>query len=280
MLSYRHSYHAGNFADVLKHIVQLEILAYLVKKDKPFDYIDTHAGAGLYDLSSAHASKLGEYRHGIEKFYTAANRWPQLSRYLHAVRSVNRDGQLGFYPGSPLIAASFMRAKDSAWLYELHTGDYALLQKNTRGNSRIHVACSDGLQGMMAHLPPISRRALILIDPSYEIKTDYERVVGAIKQAHAKFSNGIYALWYPVINRHKINRLEAALQRSGIRDIQRYELAIAPDSVEPGMTASGMIVINPPWGLSTTMAELLPALAGELDGGAGGNYKNDVLVPE
>lgn len=280
MLSYRHSYHAGNFADVLKHIVQIEILTYLTKKDKPFDYIDSHAGAGLYDLGSEHAAKLAEYSNGIEKFYTAANRWPQLSAYLHAVRSHNRTGKLGFYPGSPLIAAGFMRAKDNAWLYELHSSDFALLQKNTRNNARIHVACSDGLKGMLAHLPPLSRRALILIDPSYEIKSDYERVVKTIKQAHAKFENGIFALWYPVLNRHKITRMEAALVKSGIRDIQRFELGIKPDSVEPGMTASGMIVINPPWGLSDTMAALLPALAAELGIEGGGHFKNDILVPE
>ncbi|WP_019528755.1 23S rRNA (adenine(2030)-N(6))-methyltransferase RlmJ [Dasania marina] len=281
MLSYRHSFHAGNFADILKHSVLIAVLEHLIKKDKPFDYIDSHSGAGLFDLDNEHAQKLGEYKEGIAKLQP--EQWPELSAYLNAVAACNDDGELRYYPGSPLLAMQYLRAKDNAWLYELHPSDVDMLRNNinsTRYSKRAKVMCADGLKGLLSHLPPASRRGLILIDPSYEIKSDYEQVVEAIAQAYKKFANGIYALWYPVVDRPAINRLERSLLATGIKDIQRFELGLAPDAAGHGMTSSGMIVINPPWGLFEHMQQVLPRLAATLKTSAEAVYRCDVLAGE
>ncbi|MCR8922058.1 23S rRNA (adenine(2030)-N(6))-methyltransferase RlmJ [Dasania sp. GY-MA-18] len=281
MLSYRHSFHAGNFADILKHSVLVAVLEHFIKKDKPFDYIDSHSGAGLFDLSSEHAQKLGEYKEGIAKLQP--EQWPELSAYLNAIAAFNDQGELRYYPGSPLLAMQYLRAKDNAWLYELHPNDVELLRNNIascRYSKRAKVTCADGLKGLLAHLPPVSRRGLVLIDPSYEIKTEYEQVVAAIAQGYKKFATGIYALWYPVVDRQTINQLEQSLLATGIKDIQRFELGLAPDSAGRGMTSSGMIVINPPWGLFEHMQQVLPRLAATLKTNAEAVYRCEVLVGE
>lgn len=279
LLSYRHSFHAGNFADLLKHIVLVEILESLQKKDKAFAYIDTHAGAGLYNLQSEHATKLEEFRNGVGKL--KAGEWPEIASYFAAIKANNRPANFQYYPGSPLIAMHFMRPQDRAWLYELHTTDFELLQKNTSNhNSNIKTACEDGFSGLLSVLPPISRRGLILIDPSYEMKNDYYQVIDVITKAHKKFATGIYAIWYPVVDRGHIKQLENKLIRSGIKDIQRFELGLAPDSDARGMTSSGMIVINPPWGLFEKMKKLLPKLVTTLDENNEAYFKCDILVGE
>ncbi len=277
MLSYRHSYHAGNFADVLKHIVLIEILLNLGKKDKAFDYIDTHAGAGLYDLRSVHAEKLQEYQTGIGKLNAAD--WPELDRYFEVVNKLNTDGALRLYPGSPLIARHFMRPQDRAWLFELHSEDAKLLANNLQRNKHARVMHEDGLKGLLTLLPPVSRRGLVLIDPSYEIKSDYDLVIKTVIEAHKKFATGSYAIWYPVVERSRISRMEKQLINSGIRHIQRFELAITGDD-SSGMTSSGIIVINPPWQLMATMQTLLPKLSKALALDNGAFYKADVVVAE
>lgn len=277
MLSYRHSYHAGNYADVVKHIVLIEILEYLLKKDSAFDYIDSHAGAGLYNLRNEHASKLQEYKQGIAKL--DPKDWPELASYFEVISQSNSTDSLGFYPGSPLIAAHYLRKQDRAWLYELHPKDSELLLKNTAKLKAVRVMQQDGFKGILSLLPPVSRRALVLIDPSYEIKTDYAAVFDTIAAAHKKFPTGIYALWYPVVDRKNIDQLERRFIRSGIKKIDRYELGIAKDQYGTGMSASGMIVINPPWTLQNKMsgvlAKLVTVLAAEE-----GFYKSDSLVGE
>jgi len=278
LLSYRHSFHAGNFADVLKHIVLVEILEHLVAKEKAFEYIDSHAGAGLFDLTHGHAEKLEEFRGGIGRLW--GGNWPELTRYFEIIRACNHSGSLNYYPGSPLIAKHFLRSQDRAWLFELHPKDCRRLEKNMQDNNRIRVACQDGHQGLLALLPPASRRGLILVDPSYEIKSEYEQVFETVQKACRKFSTGIYAIWYPVVEREKVNSLENSLIASGIRDIQRFELGLAPDSDGRGMTASGMIVINPPWTLFEKMSRVLPELAGALGTDQDSFYKCDRLVPE
>lgn len=277
MLSYRHSYHAGNFADVLKHIVLIEILLHLGKKDKAFDYIDTHSGAGLYDLRSAHAEKLQEYQTGIGKL--KADDWPELGHYFETVKALNPDRVLQLYPGSPLIARHFMRPQDRAWCYELHPEDARLLATNMRSDKRVRVMREDGLKGLLTLLPPVSRRGLVLIDPSYEIKSDYDLVTKTVIEAHKKFATGSYAIWYPVVERSRIQRMEKQLINSGIKNIQRFELGMTDDD-SPGMTSSGMIVINPPWQLMATMQALLPKLCKTLAADNGAFYKADVLVAE
>lgn len=277
MLSYRHSYHAGNHADVLKHIVLIEILEHLIKKDSTFDYIDTHSGAGLYNLHSDHASKLQEYTQGIGKLNR--DEFPELASYFNILSKHNSTEKLSFYPGSPLIAADFLRNKDRAWLYELHPKDAELLLKNTGQNKNIRVMRDDGFKGLLSLLPPVSRRGLVLIDPSYEIKTDYGKVFTILAEAHKKFPTGTYALWYPVVDRKIIDQLERKFTRSGIKKIQRFELGMAADQFGTGMSASGMIVINPPWTLMDKMNTVLPKLVSAM-GGDDAFYKCDQLVEE
>jgi 23S rRNA (adenine2030-N6)-methyltransferase len=278
LLSYRHSFHAGNFADILKHIVLVEILQHYTKKDKPFDYIDTHAGAGVYNLKSEQASKLAEHSNGIGKLVAAD--WPELGSFFQMLSACNRGDSINYYPGSPLIAKHFLRSKDNAWLYELHSKDFELLKKNTTGNRRVKAMNQDGLSGVLSHLPPVSRRALVLMDPSYEIKTDYDQVVKTIQAAHKKFATGTYALWYPVIDRFTVNKLEKRFINSGIKDIQRFELSVSADSKGHGMTGSGMMIVNPPWGLSDKMSKLLPKLVKALAVDEGASFRCEVLVPE
>lgn len=278
MLSYRHSFHAGNFADVLKHIVLVEILEHLTAKEKAFEYIDSHAGAGLFDLSHGHAEKLGEYRNGIGRLW--GEDWKELRSYFGIIRACNASSSLIYYPGSPLIATQFLRPRDKAWLFELHPTDFRRLEKNTGDFRNVRVSCLDGHQGLLGVLPPASRRGLVLIDPAYEIKTEYEQVFATVKKAHRKFSTGVFAIWYPVVDRSRVKELELSLTGSGIRDIQRFELGLAPDSDDRGMTASGMIVINPPWKLFEKMSGLLPRLADVMGENGPGCYKCDTLVPE
>ncbi|WP_101758850.1 23S rRNA (adenine(2030)-N(6))-methyltransferase RlmJ [Oceanicoccus sp. KOV_DT_Chl] len=278
MLSYRHSFHAGNFADVLKHIVLVEILEHLVQKEAPFEYIDTHAGAGLFNLHSTHAKKLEEHTGGIGSLDAA--QLPQLSCYFELVNGYNRGGTLKHYPGSPAFAQHFLRPQDRAWLYELHPEDYQSLRKNMQSNRKIRVEHEDGLKGMMAVVPPKSRRGLVLIDPSYEVKTEYDQVFDAINKAHKKFATGIYVLWYPVVERRQIDVLEKKFKMSGIKNIQRFELGVTADTKERGMTSSGLFVINPPWKLFDTMSAVLPVLAQQLGRSDGQFYKCDIIVEE
>ncbi|WP_461481398.1 23S rRNA (adenine(2030)-N(6))-methyltransferase RlmJ [Porticoccus sp.] len=263
MLSYRHGFHAGNFADVLKHIVLVELLDYLTRKDKPLEYIDSHAGAGLYRLTSAQANKTAEYEGGIARLSEEA--FPELSQYLSLVREACGGSRLSHYPGSPWLARHYLRSTDRAWLYEAHPADFATLEQLMERDNRVRCQQSDGLKGLLSHLPPTSKRGLVLIDPSYEVKSDYQQVVDHLIKAHRKFPAGVYALWYPVVDRQRIDRMEQQLLKSGIRRMQLFELAVQADSREHGMTASGMIVINPPWTLFESMQQLLPKLLGKLD---------------
>ena len=278
MLSYRHSFHAGNFADVIKHIVIVEILEHLTQKDKTFEYIDTHAGAGLFSLSSEYATKLQEYSNGIGKL--AAEDWPELARYFEIISSFNETGELVYYPGSPMFARHFLRSRDRAWLYELHPEDFDLLKYNIGSDRQIRVKQEDGFKGLLALPPPLSRRGLVLIDPPYEVKSDYQQVVNTVVKAHKNFPTGTYAIWYPVVDRVQINQLEKNFIDSGIKNIQRFELALASDSHASGMTSSGMIVINPPWTLMQKMSLLLPKLVASLAHDKDAFFKCDVLVSE
>ncbi len=278
MLSYRHSFHAGNFADVLKHTVLVEILESLVKKDKPFEYIDTHSGAGLYNLASDNARKLNEHDNGIGKLWS--EKLTELKPYLKVVKAFNDSVLPKYYPGSPLIALQYLRPQDKAWLYELHPQDMTLLERNIRDSRQAKAHCSDGYQGLLSRMPPVSRRGLVLIDPSYEVKSEYEQVFAVVEKAYKKFSTGVFAIWYPVVDRSRIDKLEKRFRNSGIKDIQRYELGLSADSEERGMTSSGMIVINPPWGLLDRMSKLLPQLVKRLSESDEAFYKCEILVRE
>ncbi|MEM8101855.1 23S rRNA (adenine(2030)-N(6))-methyltransferase RlmJ [Morganella morganii] len=267
MLSYRHSFHAGNHTDVLKHTVQSLIIESLKEKDKPFLYLDTHAGAGRYQLSGEHAERTGEYLEGIARIWAQESVPEELKTYLEAVSALNPRGDLRFYPGSPLIAAHLLRDHDKLNISELHPSDFPLLRNEFSRDNRARVVREDGYQQLKSQLPPLSRRGFVLIDPPYELKSDYQAVVKGIQEGHRRFATGTYAVWYPVVLRQQIKRMVKDFQATGIRKILQIELAVRPDSDQRGMTASGMIVINPPWKLESQMKSVLPWL-------------HKVLVPE
>lgn len=281
MLSYRHAFHAGNHADVIKHSVLMLVLGYIIQKDKPFLYVDTHAGAGMYDLRGDWADKNREYETGIGRLWQLpASSWPSgMQAYLHAIQQLNPEGELREYPGSPWFAQSMLRAQDKARLFELHRNEYQNLHALFARNKQIHTEERDGFHALTAVLPPAERRAVILIDPSYEVKADYQNVVQAVKAAHRKFATGVYLIWYPVVNRKWINKLERDFVDSGMRNILLAELAIRADAEESGMTASGMMVINPPWQLADSLKTVLPFLQKEL-AEEGGGVRLEQLVAE
>ncbi|WP_031433921.1 23S rRNA (adenine(2030)-N(6))-methyltransferase RlmJ [Methylomarinum vadi] len=278
MLSYQHGFHAGNFADVLKHCILVRTLQYLIQKDKPLFYLDTHAAAGAYTLNSDMARKTGEYKNGIGKLWGRDDLPPALADYVRWVRTFNGAGSLYRYPGSPWFASQLLRNNDRLALCELHVNEYSALKHNMAGDRRIRVLREDGFKSALALLPPRERRGLVLIDPPYEIKQDYQLVVQTLSKAYRRFAHGVYALWYPVVDRHRIDAMEAALRASGMRDIQLFELGAQADSSAPGMTASGMILINPPWSLREEMQSVLPYLAKLL--GNQGHYRIEELLAE
>ncbi len=280
MLSYQHAYHAGNYADVLKHITLIQTLKYLKAKGKPVCYIDTHAGSGDYKLNSAEAQKNQEFLGGIGNLWQRDGLPACVADYVNLIKDFNHSEQLSHYPGSPLIASQLLGDRDRLFLYELHTAESRLLNDAVKRDKRIKAFRADGLMDSLGLLPPKENRGLILIDPSYEVKTEYQTVVDALKAMHKRFATGCYCLWYPVVARKRNQYMERALQASGIKNIQLFELGIQLDSDEHGMTASGMIVINPPWTLLNDMQQVLPWLAETLGENQQGHYRIEQLVRE
>ncbi|EPO0037795.1 23S rRNA (adenine(2030)-N(6))-methyltransferase RlmJ [Vibrio cholerae] len=279
MLSYRHSFHAGNHADVLKHIVQSLILDSLQQKEKPFVYHDTHSGVGRYDLRHEWSEKTGEYKQGIARVWQQDNIPAELDSYLDAVRQLNQGETLRYYPGSPRVARAHLREQDRMVLTELHPSDYPLLEQEFHRDRQVSIYKEDGFARLKASLPPQERRGLVLIDPPYELAKEYRDVVRAIAQSYKRWATGIYAIWYPVVNRCDIDDMLEGLQGLEIRKILQIELGVAPDTNERGMTASGMIVINPPWTLESQMQTILPFLKQAI-APATGHYKVEWVVPE
>ena len=262
MLSYRHAFHAGNHADVLKHFLLVELLHHFNQKEKPYLFVDTHAGAGRYSLESEHAQKVGEYRRGIERLWTRKGLPPALARYLDEIRDFNRDERLRFYPGSPAIAAALMRRDDRLRLFELHPTDFGFLQRAfPAADKRIMVEQEDGFGALRAMLPPPSRRALVLIDPPYERREEFGILRETIADALQRFPGGTYALWYPRLQKTEAKQLVERLCKLGPAswlnvwlDVQR------PAHNGFGMHGSGMYIINPPWTLPATLAQVMPVM--------------------
>ncbi|WP_333797525.1 23S rRNA (adenine(2030)-N(6))-methyltransferase RlmJ [Rheinheimera sp.] len=283
MLSYRHSYHAGNHADVIKHLVEVAIILYLKKKDKPFCYHDSHAGAGLYSLASEQSQKTGEYKDGIGRLMAKAQQGaflsPALNAYLDLIKELNPDGNLAFYPGSPAIAKMLLRPTDSIQATELHPTDFPLLQAQflQRGFSRIEQM--DAYAGFKAMLPPLHKRGLVLIDPPYELKTEYQDLVKGLQLAYQRFPQATYAIWYPVIERSSIEAVIDAIKNTGIRNQLRIEYCPKADSEGFGMTGSGMLVINPPYTLAADLKTALAEISDLLSYGAA-SWQVTELVPE
>ncbi len=261
MLSYLHGFHVGNHADVLKHTVLVSALTRLVGKPKPLRYIETHAGGGAYDLRSPAAQRNREYASGIGRVFAAADAPDAVRRLVDLVRAFNGGGELHRYPGSPTLARTVLRPDDRLCLFELHPAEHEALLRTVAGDRRVKVLREDGLAGCIGLVPPPERRVLVLIDPSYELKNEHEQVVDAVTKAHRRFATGVYAVWYPVIDRWWVDRFERAMRASIHAPMTLFELCIARDSRARGLTGSGIIVINPPWTLEDEMRSALPWLA-------------------
>lgn len=265
MLSYRHAFHAGNHADVLKHITQSLIIEALKKKEKAILFLDTHAGAGSYSLKSDQAQKTGEALSGIQSLWLSRAMPTTLGPYLKAIAVLNQNSQLERYPGSPLIASYLLRPQDRLSLSELHPTDFSILRQVCLGDRRIRVDQVDGYQQIKAKLPPLSRRGFIFIDPPYEVKSDYQMVAEVVQEGLRRFACGVYCLWYPVVERLQSEALIRKLKKIDPKTpMLRLELEVAEDRSLRGMTASGLVVVNPPWGLEQQMAQILPWLKKEL----------------
>ena len=280
MLSYRHSYHAGNHADVLKHIVLTLCINALKEKEKPFLYLDTHSGAGRYLLKSEHSEKTGEYLSGINLLWQQPNIPELLNTYLSVIKRYNPFSELKYYPGSPLIAKQLLRQQDKLNLTELHPTDYPLLRQEFSKDKRAKVLREDGFAQLKSKLPHEFRRGIILIDPSYEIKNDYQIIPKALFEAYKRFATGVYLIWYPVVSRTQTQKMIDSIIKLGIRRISQFELAIKPDNNQKGMTASGILVINPPWKLHEQMQTILPWLKNTLDVEKTGSFIAQELVSE
>lgn len=269
MLSYRHAFHAGNHADVLKHVVLVETLRHLLRKATPLWYVDTHAGVGEYRLDPKPPAGQAEWLNGIARLWDEPAPPTALAPYLDLVRALNPDGKLRRYPGSPQLAASLLRSDDKAWLYELQPSDFPQLEQHFRDCRNVHCTAADGFAALRGLLPPAPRRGLVFIDPSYELKSDYSRLVDTLEDALRRFETGCFLVWYPIVQRAEALELPARLLRlgspSGPARWLRAELRVrAPPAGGYGLYGSGMFVINPPWTLPTVLQDLLPWLARRL----------------
>jgi 23S rRNA (adenine2030-N6)-methyltransferase len=271
MLSYRHAFHAGNHADVLKHIVLLQALKHATQKDKPFWYIDTHAGAGMYALDKGYATQNAEHAGGISRLWNTSDLPPAIKEYVHLIRRFNPDKSLKHYPGSPLLAYSAMRADDRLRLFELHPNDYKLLNQSfkhlglTADNRRVMTQAQDGFAGIKALLPPPPRRAVVLIDPPYEEKQDYNRVVEMAKDSISRFATGTYLIWYPLLQRPEPLQMVDKLKKLHPANWLDVTLTVQTPAIGGfGMHGSGLFVINPPWTLPDTLNSVMPVLLDKL----------------
>jgi len=277
MLSYRHGFHAGNFADVLKHLVQVAILQYLKKKDAPIYYHDTHAGAGTYAIAHSYMQKNREYLDGITRLWLARPKSRLLLDYLEIIQQLNPTDKLTTYPGSPEIAVRMLRSTDRIWLGELHTTDFRGLSEHYSRYPGVHCEMMDAWQGLKAKLPPKERRGLVLIDPSYELDSDYRQISKGMEDALQRFAQGIYAIWYPVIDERtteKLLRRFAALPAK-----ENLHIRLDLGKVRPGMHACGMFIINPPYTLAETMKQTMPELLALLvDEKSSGHFLVESLI--
>lgn len=282
-MNYRHAYHAGNFADVVKHAILARIVEYLKRKDKAFRVIDTHAGIGLYDLSSEEAQKTGEWRDGIGRLVEASlneKTSKLLNPLLEAVHKENQGAGILHYPGSPRLVRHLLRKQDRLTAIELHPQDAARLKVVFAGDFQTRVIELDGWLALGAHLPPKEKRGLVLIDPPFEEEDEFGRIVTKLEKAHRRWPGGIYAVWYPIKNHDAVQAFRIRLTESGIADVIDIRLELRPPSDEPRLDGTGMIVVNPPFVLREEMETLLPALADILGEEGKGRWALERLTAE
>ncbi len=281
-MNYRHAFHAGNFADVVKHAVLARIITYLKEKPAAFRVIDTHAGAGLYDLSGAEASRTGEWRGGIGRLrageLTPAVR-ALLAPYLEAVAAFNDGDTLRIYPGSPALVRHWLRVQDRMIACEAESVAAQALANRLRGDNRIKAVAIDGYTALKAYVPPKERRGLVLTDPPFEQADEFARLADALAAAHRKWPTGIYVLWYPIKDRQAAEAFGRNLARRSIARMLRAELTVGAGRAGDKLAGSGLILVNPPWTLESELALLLPALA-DILAGENGATRLDWLVGE
>ncbi len=277
MLSYRHGFHAGNHADVLKHVALVSMLRILTRKDKPILVVDTHAGAGSYSLEQGFAAKNAEFRNGIAMLWGRNDLPEPVADYLDQVRAMNPDGVLRNYPGSPRIALGVLRPQDRLRLFELHSTEGSILAEQfAQGGRRVTVTAGDGFAGLKAVLPPPSRRGLVLIDPSYELASDYRAVVAALRDGLQRFATGTYVVWYPLLQRRESSELPDKLRRAAGADWVDIALQVkAPTPEGRGLHGSGMFIVNPPWTFSGQMRGIMPWLTQALAQDATASFRLD-----
>ncbi|AVT80065.1 23S rRNA (adenine(2030)-N(6))-methyltransferase RlmJ [Rhodopseudomonas palustris] len=279
-MNYRHAFHAGNFADVIKHLVLVRILTYLHDKPAAFRVIDTHAGAGLYDLTSEEARRGGEWATGIARVLQARfsdEAYALIAPYLDIVRAFNPQRELTAYPGSPLIARALLRPQDSLVACELEPVARKHLIAALRHDPQGRVVDLDGWTGLTAYVPPKERRGLVLIDPPFERKDEFEQMAAKFAAAHAKWPTGVYLLWYPVKNRRATEALAAAVAETaaagGEGKCLRLEFSVAPQQSDGPLTSTGLLIVNPPWTLTDELRTVLPELERPLGLGGVGRYR-------
>jgi 23S rRNA (adenine2030-N6)-methyltransferase len=282
-VNYNHEFHAGNFADVFKHAVLCRILHYLRGKPAAFRVIDTHAGAGLYDLVSEAATRGGEWHVGIEILMAA--RLPKavaalLSPYLEVIAALNERGRLRIYPGSPALVRAWLRPQDRLIACELEPKAAATLARNLRGDTRIKTLAIDGWTALNAYVPPKERRGLVLVDPPFEANNDFARLASSLAAAHRKWKTGIYVLWYPIKGRSEPDALAKRLRRLALTKVLRAELLVASLGDPTRLNGAGMILVNPPWTLENELSALLPFLASVLGRQGKGRFRLDWLAGE
>ena len=266
-MNYRHIYHAGNFADVLKHAVLARLVRYAQNKDAAFRLLDTHAGIGLYDLGSEEAQKTGEWQEGIGKLIDTElppKVAELLAPYLDAVRALNPEGGMRLYPGSPKLARMLFRPQDRLSAMELHPDDCGALQRLFEGDYQVRVTLLDGWLALGAHLPPKEKRGIVLVDPPFEAGNDYERMVDSLARAYRRFSGGTYCLWYPMKKGAPIADFHEALKALEIPKMLCAELTVKSDRETTGLNGSGLVIVNPPYVLKDELHALLPVLKEKL----------------
>lgn len=271
-MNYRHGFHAGNHADVLKHVALMALVNYLQTKDKPLFILDTHAGPGRYDLGSPEAQRSGEYRHGIARILDAPDTPPALAPYLAVIRAENQGGGFTAYPGSPLMLARALRPQDRLIACDLHPQEAEILGRTLYPFMGARVRAGDGYTALKALLPPPERRGLVLIDPPFERTTEFSDLARALREAWKRFSVGVYLVWYPLKDRAAADVFFSDVGEAGIRDAVRYELFVRDPAASPGMAGSGLLAINASYALDGVMAEAGSWLAQQLAQGPGAHF--------
>ena len=279
MLSYRHAFHAGNHADVLKHWVLTLILEALCRKDKPFFVLDTHAGAGRYDLHASRSQKTLEFQRGIGRLWGKMSEIPSLAAYAEVLGAMPGQGSLRWYPGSPWIIRHFLRAGDRLVLSELHPEDVRVLSQWLEGDSRVRIEASDGYEVLKACVPPRERRGLIHIDPAFERKDEISRLLLALSEAHRRWASGSFAVWYPIQGARSFEEIPRGVRRLGIPKTLQIEYELGCEDPQ-GLKGSGMILINPPYLLKETLSQDLPKVLSAMAQGSPPRFKVEWLVPE